>query len=261
MNNVLLFSDMHCSVSAYQLLQDLLHQKFSGIIFAGDFVNQGEPLSYIKKTAELIIDSQIPFYWVPGNNDFGKSYDYLQMKIPSIEGRVAKIGKYKITGVGGSPESWSSQYAGEKSISSNDVAGSIFVSHVPLPVLVNLEKHDKEISESKIEKRNKQEIIKEINSKFDSHSEASAEESSERRERAATPRSFACTQDDKPRNRFKDSPLVHISGHIHNSWGVGYLGQTKVVKLASFFFGHYAIMDLDTLKVEFKKANFNPYTF
>ena len=50
---------------------------------------------------------------------------------------------------------------------------------------------------------------------------------------------------------FVDAPIVHICGHLHNIWGIAYLGQTKVVKLASFETSHYAIMDLKNLSVEF----------
>lgn len=53
--------------------------------------------------------------------------------------------------------------------------------------------------------------------------------------------------------KFSDSPAVHICGHVHHQWGVAYLGQTKVIKLASLETGHFAIMDLDDLSVEFKR--------
>lgn len=53
--------------------------------------------------------------------------------------------------------------------------------------------------------------------------------------------------------KFSDSPLVHICGHIHYRWGTAYLGQTKVIQLASLETGHYAILDLETLAVEFKR--------
>jgi Icc-related predicted phosphoesterase len=54
-----------------------------------------------------------------------------------------------------------------------------------------------------------------------------------------------------PKRRFSDFPLVHICGHLHYRWGTAYLGQTKVIQLASLETGHYAIMDLQTLAVEF----------
>lgn len=56
---------------------------------------------------------------------------------------------------------------------------------------------------------------------------------------------------------FSDSPLVHICGHIHHTWGAAYLGQTKVIKLASLETGHFATLDLDDLSVEFKRLSFS----
>lgn len=56
-----------------------------------------------------------------------------------------------------------------------------------------------------------------------------------------------------PERKFSDAPLVHICGHVHWKWGVGHLGQTKVMKLASAETGHYAILNLENLKVEFKE--------
>lgn len=54
--------------------------------------------------------------------------------------------------------------------------------------------------------------------------------------------------------KYSDAPIIHICGHLHYRWGTAFLGQTKVVQLASFETGHYAMMDLDTLAVEFKRV-------
>ena len=51
--------------------------------------------------------------------------------------------------------------------------------------------------------------------------------------------------------KLSDVPKVHICGHIHHTWGVAYLGTTKIVKLAPLDRGFYAIMDLENLSVEF----------
>ena len=53
--------------------------------------------------------------------------------------------------------------------------------------------------------------------------------------------------------KFADSPKVHICGHLHYRSGLAYLGQTKIVQLASLETGHYALMDLTDLTIEFKK--------
>jgi len=51
--------------------------------------------------------------------------------------------------------------------------------------------------------------------------------------------------------QFSYAPRIHICGHIHNQWGIGYIGGTKVVKLAASYLGFAAIMDLETLMVAF----------
>jgi Icc-related predicted phosphoesterase len=55
------------------------------------------------------------------------------------------------------------------------------------------------------------------------------------------------------RKKLADSPLVHICGHLHSRWGTAFLGQTKVIQLASLETGHYAILDLETLAVKFER--------
>ena len=53
--------------------------------------------------------------------------------------------------------------------------------------------------------------------------------------------------------KFSDSPLIHVCGHLHYRWGTAYLGQTKVIQLASLETGHYAILDLADLSVKFER--------
>lgn len=239
---VFLFSDLHASKRALDSMYELIiREDCSLILFAGDIANMGEPLSFAEDFLETIERIDLPFLWIPGNNDFGRSYELVSAKYPTLEGRVVELvlpldkGKLdgvkendgeipnqvrdvkpivrRFTGVGGSPESWAGHYAGESPVDSKSVAGSIFITHAPPPVAINLEKFDRE--------------------------------KGQKDERATS-------------KRLSDSPLVHICGHVHSRWGVGYLGETKIIKLAPFFFGHYAIMDLETLFVEFGKANARP---
>jgi Icc-related predicted phosphoesterase len=163
----------------------------------------GEPVWYAEKFIQAIDDLKIPLLWVPGNNDFGRAYHKVQAKYKSLEGEVVEMFGRKFTGVGGSPASWAGQYEGERSVDKKEIAGSIFLSHVPPPGLLTLLKYD-------------------------------------------DPREI-------PEKRFSDAPLIHICAHVHWQWGVGYLGQTKVIKLASAETGHYAILNLENLNVEFKE--------
>ncbi|MFA7244117.1 MAG: metallophosphoesterase [Patescibacteria group bacterium] len=199
-----LFSDLHASNKGLEKIkQAVLGEKADLLLFTGDIVNMGEPIWYAEKFIKMIDELEIPLFWVPGNNDFGRAYYKVSAKYKTLEGKIVEMFGRTFTGVGGSPASWSGQYEGERSVDKKAIAGSIFLSHVPPPGIINL-------------------------SKFDD------------------PRMM-------PERKFSDAPLVHICGHVHWKWGVGYLGQTKVIKLASSETGHYAILNLENLKVEFKE--------
>ena len=280
------FSDLHAqSKQLYNLAHFFDTTNDIGLlIFAGDAVNMGEPVGFIVNFIEAIEKIGLPFFWVPGNNDFGRSYHKLNAKYRSLEGRVVVVpANYpsplrgevrwggreesvldsapppapprrgggrteddriiKITGVGGSPASWSGQYAGEKMIDKKSIAGSIFVSHTPPPGILVMNKYDWE--NPNIEIRNLFESLR-------------APQSLER------PKQTLNSNNKNPKQvsnfelrtsglRLSDSPIVHICGHLHSRWGCGYLGSTKVINPGSLADGRYAIMDTDNLKVEFLK--------
>lgn len=252
-----LFSDLHVNYKMLDNLKKLLlGGDFDLILFAGDFVNMGEPLGFAEVFIRTLDEINLPFFWVPGNNDFGRAYHRLNSKYPSLEGRVVKfvdVGSeadtkdnnetmkpfnnelLRFTGVGGSPASWAGQYAGENMIDKKLIGGSIFLSHVPPPAILNWQKYDPDSLPQ---------------AKKSDHSPAaqnllgSAHRSLGEGGLSVTPQS---------KKRFSDAPLVHICGHIHHQWGIAHLGVTKVVKLASLDRGHYAIMDLANLHVQFAK--------
>lgn len=211
----LIFSDLHGRYKQLQNLKDFFKDEqkdqITVLIFAGDFLNTGEPFAFVETFTEAIETIGLPFLWVPGNNDFGRGYYKLNSKYKSLEGRVVEIDGFKFSGVGGSPASWAGQYQGEKMIDKKDIAGTVFVSHQPTPglLVMNKEDYDSPISEKKF--------------------------------RQGKQRSFS------------DAPRVHICGHVHSRWGVGYLGQTKVINPGPLELGHYAILDLDNLKVDFRR--------
>lgn len=206
-DKALLISDLHASFSSLKKLEGLLAKEaFSLILFAGDVVNMGEPVGFAEQFIKLIQDSRVPFLWVPGNNDFGRSYYKVKAKFPSLESKVIESCGRKFTGVGGSPASWAGQYAGESMVDRKMIGGTIFISHFPPPGVRTYVKYDDG------------QVTSDIGGKH-----------------------------------LSDSPLVHICGHLHHRWGISYLGTTKVVQLAALELGYYAIMDLETLKVEFKR--------
>ena len=201
--NALLFTDLHTSKKALKKVFDFINDEknqINAMFFAGDFVNMGEPVEYQEEFIRYHTKHPTPLFWVPGNNDFGRSYKLMQGYLPSVEGRVEEYNGLNITGVGGSPASWAGEYQGEKKIKRDKIKDSIFISHQPPPNLYDLKKTD--------------------------HSPA-------------------------PMKKFPDSPKIHICGHFHNQWGIGYIGQTKVVKLAASYLGFAAIMNLENLKVKF----------
>jgi Icc-related predicted phosphoesterase len=220
-----LFSDLHASYKQLDNLKKFLvgNKEIGLVIFAGDLVNMGEPAVFADNFLSVINEIKLPLLWVPGNNDFGRAYYKIQAKIKSLEGRVLEFGGNRFTGVGGSPASWSGQYAGERAVDQKDIAGSIFVSHVPPPGLLSLQKEDVSFNNFNCSLNGKMTNDK-INVK--------------------------CKM--KNEKYFKNSPIIHICGHIHSRVGVAYLGQTKIIKLAPLETGHYAILDLESLIVDFQ---------
>ncbi len=269
---IFVFADLHASErQLYNFAQ--FFQSNHGIdliIFAGDAVDMGEPVGFMNNFIKMIEKIGLPFFWVPGNNDFGRAYHKLNAKYPSLEGRIVVIpasdssplrgevrwgeiniesappltppptpsnspsgrgrtarrggGTIRLTGVGGSPASWSGQYAGEKMIDKKSIAGSIFVSHTPPPGILVMNKYDWQ---------NPNNVV------ISTPPEVRAEKSNKGSGR-----------------RFADAPLVHICGHQHSRWGCGYLGQTKVINPGPLESGRYVIMDTETLEVEFGRFDY-----
>ena len=235
-----LFSDLHCSIKQVVKLKEFLDTKegknIGALIFAGDVVNMGEPVWVAEDLVRFLDKVTLPFFWVPGNNDFGRAYHKINAKYKSLEGRVAELKVNQslarfFAGVGGSPASWAGQYQGENIIDKKSIAGTIFVSHVPPPGVFNYLHKDLPTP-----------LLKNLKS------EAPNSKQPESQNDQGISKNI-----DLPRKKLADAPLVHICGHIHHQWGCAYLGQTKIIKLASFETGNYAILDLEDLSVDFKR--------
>lgn len=226
---VLLFSDLHDSSRGLAAIVSFLskNQGIAGLVFAGDLVNMGEPVSFAEKFVSEISKFKLPLLWVPGNNDFGRSYKILQSFTPSLEGKIVKLGNRSFTGIGGSPASWSENYQGENSLSKEQIAGTILVTHQP-PAGI------KYTTNPKSEYRNPKQ--------FQMSNDKNSKHISD----------FGFRASDLPKE-IKDAPLVHICGHLHSTQGIGYIGETKIIKLASSALGNIAIMNLDSLEVEFMR--------
>ncbi len=244
-----IFSDLHCSikhlVKMHELVSSAEGKDIKALLFAGDVVNMGEPVWVAEDFVRTLRKIDLPFLWVPGNNDFGRAYHKLNANYKSLEGKEINLLGRKFTGVGGSPASWAGQYEGESMIDKKAIAGSIFISHVPPPgahnwqhkdiplpypvILGQAESHDPGIQDSK-------------NQLVDSRLRGND-----------TRKDWVGNESLAPKRRFADAPLIHICGHIHHQWGTAYLGQTKIIKLSSLETGHYAILDLEDLSVEFRR--------
>lgn len=233
---VFLFADLHVNYRQLSNIKKYLedNDEIKAVVFAGDLLNMGEPIGFVEEFNNVVKNSKLPLIWVPGNNDFGRAYYKLSSQYKSLEGRILGFGGRKFAGVGGSPASWSGQYAGENLIDKKSIAGTIFISHVPPPGVHNYQRHDLHfpaVENPKIQLNTKQ-----------------IQNSDEKPPRSVPDFEFSALS----LKRFSDAPLVHICGHIHYKWGCAALGQTKIIKLAPAETGFYAIMDLDTLGVEFK---------
>ncbi|MEI6498545.1 MAG: metallophosphoesterase [bacterium] len=252
MAKAILFSDLHESYKQLYNLETFLKKnpEIKIAIFAGDFLNMGEPVGFVNPFMRVFDENKVRLLWVPGNNDFGPAYFKLRSRYPSLEGRVVEVEKKIFSGVGGSPASWEGQYAGEKMIDIVSIAQTIFVSHIPPPGLFNYQKND--IDSPLLNKKNSDSPgqIDIENTKMQPRSSCS--NSQHTTSKYASPLS---------RKHFSNAPLVHICGHIHSQWGCAILGQTKLVKLAPLENGHYVIMDLDDLSVEFRRFQMNKYNF
>ncbi|HOX41551.1 MAG TPA: metallophosphoesterase family protein [bacterium] len=192
-----LFSDLHAQRSLLpSLKKEIKKSSPSLLIFAGDFLNAGQPFSFAEEFHNFIVDMDTPFCWVTGNNDIGEAAGWFLKKHPTLEEEGCGFGEFDVVGV---------NYAGSI-IPKNDITGNILVSHVPPPG------------------------YRTYSTKLSPHDTFSR-----------TPGSFSL------------APVIHICGHLHNQTGVAMLGKTKIIKMGSVASGNYALLDSDSMSVNFFK--------
>ncbi len=242
MKKAFLFSDLHCSNKQLLNLYDFVIQndQIKAIISAGDIVNMGEPVWFMEKFIKSIGKLKRPFLWVPGNNDFGRAYYKLNAKYKSVEGRVQKLAVSNNTNVipaKAGIQNWIPDQARDDNLNKSD-DGKLLVRRFTGVGGIPVSWAGQYSGESMIDQKD---IAGSI---FVSH--------------FPPPGRYFLQKNDQQFNhstiqQFNHAPLVHICGHLHYRWGTAYLGQTKIIQLASLETGHYAIMDLDTLAVEFER--------
>lgn len=178
----------------------LAEEKPELILFTGDIVNQGHEVEYLKKFDQIIAQSGIPLFWVPGNNDIGPVYDLMRRRKYSVEGKMTEFESEKIIGMDGVPDLWGHGISYPK-VKENEMADSIFLSHIPPKNFVNFKKHDHDEFDKSV--------------------------------------------------KLKNAPKIQISGHQHSYWGVGYIGNTKVLKLPAALNMMVVVLNTKNLKVQF----------
>ena len=196
----LCFADLHAKTAFLPAMRNFLSSRKNDdieVIFClGDIVNFGGDLEYLGNL--LTIVNKLPFFYVPGNNDFGPVYKI--MKKYSVENKMVEFAGEKIIGMGGIPDLWGHNIFPPK-VSDADIENSIFLSHIPPKNFKNFRKFDHAEIDDGVE--------------------------------------------------LESAPKIQICGHQHHYWGVAYIGKTKILKLPAGLLMMAAILDTESLKVEF----------
>lgn len=238
MSKILLLSDLHASVSRLKQLMSIGNQEeIKAIIFAGDFLNGGENLNFADAFLWTIQKWNKPFFWVRGNNDFGLAADWFEDQCSTIEGKIVKFANIKLAGAGDSLFSDQAAVLEADNNFYSQIGGSILITHYPPPDFsVGLQMAD-QIALPYSRLRANQEM-ENNNATMHPHSAPTSS------------RPCGATRG----GQFNNSPTVHVCGHLHSIYGVKMIGPTKLVKVGAAILGHYAIIDISTLRVNFYQA-------
>jgi len=207
-------ADIHERSEFLTALENFLSkEKFDLVLLLGDIVNAGRNIEYFQKFIEIIEKEKLPMFWVPGNNDVGQVYERMKNSKYSVENKMVKFGGLPAL------SSTKSMQAGEKIIGMGGVP-DLYGHNIYYPKVTTRD-FENSIFLSHIPPKN----VKNLK-RFD--------------------------HDNVDRNiKIKDAPKIQICSHIHSAWGVGYIGQTKILKLPAGLNMMAAILDTETLAVEF----------
>ena len=228
------FSDLHTSYKQLANMEDYIHDhpEIGAIIFAGDLLNMGEPVGFAQQFLGVLDRLNVTLLWVPGNNDFGMGFFRLKAKFPSLEGKIVEVNTSVISAKAGIQANSDGSLGtilknttgpeDDNIVKFTGVGGSpaSWAGQYSGETMIDRKKIAGTIFVSHVPPPGAHNY-----QKFDNYSPTS--------------------------KKLSDVPKVHICGHIHHTWGVAYLGTTKIVKLAPLESGFYAIMDLENLSVEF----------
>jgi len=135
-------SDLHGQVGFLLALDNLLkREKIDLVLSVGDIGNAGRNIEYSSKFLKILKQNNSPVFSVPGNNDFGEIYDLLKSGTTLVENKLIKFGGEKIIGMGGIPDLYGHNIFPPE-VKDEDLADSIFLSHIPPNKIENIKKFD-----------------------------------------------------------------------------------------------------------------------
>ncbi|MFA5926662.1 MAG: metallophosphoesterase [Patescibacteria group bacterium] len=233
--NAFLFSDLHGSLTMLKKIELFLleRQDIGLLVFVGDFLNSGRPVSFVLELIKFLKKVDKDFVWVSGNNDFGDGFDILNEIYPCLDGRERKVAKHRFVGIGGSPIRWEGESDPLGEIQPDSIGGSILLWHYPPPGRLKYFSADSLSPAPLSAEKPKTQIPK--------------PKDPEKQSSALGFGAFGFSGT----SRLAHSPLAHICGHLHSRAGIAYVGGTKIVKLGGAVLDHYAIMNVENLKIEF----------
>lgn len=218
---VLIFSDGHGNLKNLDAINDKITTS-DLILFGGDFTQFNEPKTG-KPYLEKILDFKKPVFSVLGNCDYPDMLDFTKKAEISIDGFVKKYGDFYLTGSGGG-----SKFTGTTPYERTDAE-----------LVSDLDEAQQKLNTKKISSNNL--IVITHNPPYKTNLDK-------------VPNAHVGS---KLIRKFieKYQPLLHISGHIHESFGVDQIGKTILVNPGALAEGRYATCNINIEKTKFEVQN------
>lgn len=215
---IFIFSDGHGKLENLAAVRDII-EGTDLVLFAGDFTKFNKPDTG-EPYFQLLADCKKPMFSVLGNCDYPELLQLTKQNKCSVDGCVKNFGDLFITGSGG---------------------GSKFTGTTPYERTDEELRSDLAAAEKKLQageiKANRL-IVMTHNPPFDTK----LDKVPMAHVGSKLLRSFTETYE----------PLLHISGHIHESVGVDKIGKTVLVNPGSLADGRYAICELIEYEIGFE---------